>query len=68
MLLSPLDMFRSQVDLYSLFDEEGLPTHDAAGDLRKRMKTRIRIRIRTHFILSLKWFIYTLVFGVILLV
>ena len=59
MLLSPLDMFRSQVDLYSLFDEEGLPTHDAAGDLRKKMKTRtririrIRIRIRTHFIFSL---------------
>ena len=32
MLLSPLDMFRTQVDLYTLFDEEGIPTHDAAGE------------------------------------
>ena len=32
MLLSPLDMFRTQLDLYSLFDEEGIPTHDTAGE------------------------------------
>jgi len=24
-------MFRSQVDLYSAFDEAGIPTHDAEG-------------------------------------
>ncbi|KAF1323224.1 Glutamine-trna ligase, partial [Globisporangium splendens] len=31
MKTSPLEMFKSQVDLYSQFDAEGLPTHDAAG-------------------------------------
>jgi hypothetical protein len=25
-------MFKSQIDLYSLFDEDGIPTHDAAGE------------------------------------
>jgi hypothetical protein len=24
-------MFKSKTDLYSKFDEEGIPTHDAAG-------------------------------------
>jgi hypothetical protein len=32
MSVAPEDMFRSQTDLYSLFDEEGVPTHDAAGE------------------------------------
>lgn len=32
MNINPLDMFRSQTDLYSQFDAEGIPTHDAAGE------------------------------------
>jgi hypothetical protein len=32
MNLAPEDMFRSQTDLYSQFDEFGIPTHDAAGE------------------------------------
>jgi glutaminyl-tRNA synthetase len=31
MKISPLEMFKSQTELYSQFDAEGLPTHDAAG-------------------------------------
>ncbi|DAZ92726.1 TPA: hypothetical protein N0F65_012509 [Lagenidium giganteum] len=31
MKISPQDLFKSQTDLYSQFDAEGLPTHDAAG-------------------------------------
>jgi len=30
--LDPRDMFRSQTDLYSKFDDDGVPTHDAAGE------------------------------------
>ena len=32
MSLAPEDMFKSQTDLYSQFDAEGIPTHDAAGE------------------------------------
>jgi glutaminyl-tRNA synthetase len=32
MKISPLDMFKAQPELYSKFDAEGLPTHDAAGE------------------------------------
>ncbi len=32
MSIAPEEMFKSQTDLYSLFDEEGIPTHDAAGE------------------------------------
>ena len=32
MSINPVDMFRSQTDLYSQFDDEGIPTHDAAGE------------------------------------
>jgi len=31
MNIAPQDMFKDQTDLYSLFDEEGVPTHDTAG-------------------------------------
>lgn len=31
MSIPPSEMFKSQTDLYSLFDEDGVPTHDAAG-------------------------------------
>ena len=31
MSISPQDFFRTQTDLYSAFDEDGVPTHDAAG-------------------------------------
>lgn len=30
--LDPKDMFKSQTDLYSQFDEDGIPTHNAAGE------------------------------------
>merc|ERR1712232_41595 len=38
--LDPKDMFRSQTDLYSKFDEEGVPTHGADGEPlpKKRVK------------------------------
>lgn len=32
MKISPLEMFKGQSELYSAFDAEGLPTHDAAGN------------------------------------
>jgi hypothetical protein len=32
MSIAPEQMFRSQLDLYSAFDEEGMPTLDAAGE------------------------------------
>lgn len=32
MTLDPKEMFKSQTDLYSQFDEEGIPTHDAQGE------------------------------------
>lgn len=31
MKVNPLDMFKSQIDKYSAFDETGLPTHDREG-------------------------------------
>merc|ERR1711948_186804 len=31
-LIDPRQMFRSQADLYSKFDEDGIPTHDAQGE------------------------------------
>ena len=32
MAVSPQEMFRNQPELYSQFDEDGIPTHDAAGE------------------------------------
>lgn len=32
MSIAPEDMFRAQPELYSQFDSEGVPTHDAAGE------------------------------------
>lgn len=32
MSLPPQEMFRGQTDLYSQFDADGVPTHDAAGE------------------------------------
>ncbi len=31
MNLDPRDMFKSQTNMYSKFDEDGVPTHDAEG-------------------------------------
>lgn len=31
--IPPQEMFRSQTDKYSAFDEQGLPTHDASGQM-----------------------------------
>jgi glutaminyl-tRNA synthetase len=43
MAVSPVDMFRSQTDLYSQFDDEGMPTHDAAGEkISKSMYKKLR--------------------------
>jgi hypothetical protein len=43
MSLAPQDMFKSQTDLYSKFDEEGIPTHDAAGEkISKSMYKKLR--------------------------
>lgn len=30
--IDPKEMFRSQTDLYSAFDETGVPTHDQTGN------------------------------------
>jgi hypothetical protein len=32
MSIAPQDYFKGQTDLYSKFDENGVPTHDAAGE------------------------------------
>lgn len=32
MNIPPQELFKSQTDLYSKFDEDGVPTHDAAGE------------------------------------
>ncbi len=32
MSVAPEEMFKNQPELYSQFDEEGIPTHDAAGE------------------------------------
>ena len=32
MSVAPQDMFRNQPELYSQFNEDGVPTHDAAGE------------------------------------
>ena len=32
MAVAPEDMFKNQPELYSQFDAEGIPTHDAAGE------------------------------------
>lgn len=31
-MLNPVDMFKGMTDLYSAFDADGVPTHDAAGE------------------------------------
>ena len=45
MSLSPVDMFRTQTDLYSLFDEEGMPTHDTAGTF---LLVHTHLSVREH--------------------
>ena len=32
MSVNPQDMFKTQSDLYSQFDADGIPTHDADGN------------------------------------
>lgn len=32
MNIAPEEMFKSQLELYSKFDEEGIPTHDVSGE------------------------------------
>ena len=31
--IAPQEMFRAHTDKYSAFDEQGLPTHDASGQM-----------------------------------
>ncbi|GMF26678.1 unnamed protein product [Phytophthora lilii] len=43
MKLSPADMFKKQPELYSQFDAEGLPTHNAAGEeLTKNQRKKLK--------------------------
>merc|ERR1719291_1360342 len=38
--VDPKDMFRSQPELYSKFDADGIPTHDQAGEPLSKAKTK----------------------------
>ena len=38
--IPPSEMFKSQTDLYSAFDETGLPTHDKAGEALSKAATK----------------------------
>jgi len=38
--IDPKDMFRSQTDLYSKFDDDGVPTHDASGESLAKSKCK----------------------------
>jgi hypothetical protein len=43
MTTSPSDLFRKQTQLYSLFDKDGMPTHDASGkELSKSTLAKIK--------------------------
>lgn len=43
MKLSPADMFKKQPELYSQFDAEGLPTHNADGEeLTKSQRKKLK--------------------------
>eukprot|EP00644_Phytophthora_capsici_P016859 jgi/Phyca11/512063/fgenesh2_kg.PHYCAscaffold_121_\ len=43
MKLSPVEMFKKQPELYSQFDAEGLPTHNAAGEeLTKSQRKKLK--------------------------
>lgn len=38
--IPPQEFFRAQTDLYSQFDEDGVPTHDAAGEKLSKNATK----------------------------
>ena len=41
--IPPQEMFRSQSDKFSLFDEQGVPTHDASGQpLSDKQQKKLR--------------------------
>ena len=43
MSLNPQDMFRKYTDLYSAFDTDGVPTHDATGrEISKSTNKKLR--------------------------
>lgn len=49
----PLEMFKAQTDLYSKFDDAGVPTHDAAGaelpsGTRKRLEKEHALQAKLH--------------------
>lgn len=40
MSIAPEDMFRGMVELYSKFDDLGIPTHDQAGEPMSKSATK----------------------------
>ena len=43
MSIAPEQMFRNQPELYSAFDAEGIPTHDAEGkEISKSMSKKLK--------------------------
>ena len=43
MNINPIDMFKSETNLYSQFDEDGIPTHDANGEkISKSMYKKLK--------------------------
>ena len=38
--IPPQEYFKSMTDLYSLFDEDGVPTHDAKGEKLSKNATK----------------------------
>ena len=51
--IPPEDMFRNQPDKFSQFDEQGVPTHDAAGQpitdsQRKKLRKQWQAQEKKH--------------------
>merc|ERR1712141_386054 len=38
--INPMEMFKDQTDKYSKFDEKGLPTHDAKGEVLSKAQIK----------------------------
>ena len=51
--MSPGAMFRAQVERYSKFDEQGVPTHDAMGEAitesqRKKLRKQWQVQDKKY--------------------
>lgn len=49
----PQDLFRNQPDKFSQFDEQGVPTHDATGQVitesqRKKLRKQWQVQEKKH--------------------